>query len=111
MPDGEKRAATGPPASIIGQRRVDQIQEAGYAIIPDSPDHFVTFDETGWFVEHSVACRMAGTLGTCEYNQAIRSVANDILDDDDLEGLTGRWRIVEVDEGLPSLERAERTTG
>lgn len=67
-------------------------------------DHFVTFDADGWFVEHSLACRLAGTLGTCGYNRAVREVADDgPPDEDDL----GRWRITGIDsEGLPELERA-----
>lgn len=77
----------------------------GYVVIPDQPDHFVTFDETGWFVEHSVACRLVGTLGTCENNLAVRRIADD-MDPHNPTDL-GRWRITEIDsEGLPSLERA-----
>lgn len=82
-----------------------------HIILPNEPDHFVTFDEKGWFVEHSIACRIAGTLGTCEYNDAVRKIA-DMPDcalgpyepDSDL---FGRWCITEIDsEGLPILERA-----
>jgi hypothetical protein len=66
-------------------------------------DHYVTFDADGWFIEHSVPCRLAGTLGTCVFNAAIREVADE-PDPDQF----GRWRITEIDEeGLPSLERAE----
>lgn len=78
----------------------------GYVVIEDQPDHFVTFDESGWFVEHSIACRVAGTIGTCAYNSAIRHVADDKDPHD--PGDLGRWRITEIDsEGLPSLERAD----
>lgn len=84
-------------------RLIEKLAEQGYVIVRDEPDHFVTFDEDGWFIEHSVACRVAGTIGTCAYNQAIREIA-----DEPDPGQMGRWRITEVDsEGLPSLERAD----
>jgi hypothetical protein len=87
-------------AITVGQLR--GLEAMGYVVIKDEPDHYVTFDEDGWFIEHSVACRVAGTLGTCDYNKAIRMVADE-PDPDDF----GRWRITELDsEGLPSLERA-----
>lgn len=76
---------------------------------PDDADHFVTFDRDGWFVEHSIACRRAGTLGTCAYNVAIREVAIDFDSEGDPQQL-GRWRITNIDsEGIPSLERAPLT--
>lgn len=66
------------------------------------PDHFVTLDGDGWFIEHSMACRLAGTLGTCEYYRAVRLV----YDEPPPPGDFGRWRITDIDEvGLPSLER------
>jgi hypothetical protein len=66
------------------------------------PDHFVHFDADGWFVEHSMACRLDGTLGTCNWGKAIRSFAPE----PDPEWY-GRWRIDEVDsEGMPGLVRA-----
>lgn len=77
----------------------------GYVVIRDQPDHFVTFDENGWFIEHSIACRVAGTIATCEYKVALREIAafDAVPDPADM----GRWRISNIDsEGLPSLERA-----
>jgi hypothetical protein len=71
------------------------------------PDHFVVFDEKGWFVEHSLSCRLDGTLGTCDYNAAIRAVADEPNPED-----FGRWRITSIDsEGLPSLDRASLESG
>jgi hypothetical protein len=70
-------------------------------------DHFVTFDEVGWFVEHSLDCRLAETLGNCKYNAAVREAALDFDPDANVD-LFGRWRITAIDGmGLPSLERAE----
>lgn len=69
--------------------------------IPDG--HFVTFDKDGWFIEHDMTCRLAGTLGTCKYNKAIRLIADD-------PDLYGRWEITDVDsEGLPSLTKMEQS--
>ena len=69
-------------------------------VVPDQPEHFVTFDDDGgWFVEHSLECRLSGTIGTCDYNTAIRNC--------DETPEAGRWRITSIDEeGLPSLEVA-----
>lgn len=83
----------------------------GHVIIPDEPHHYVTFDQGGWFIEHSVACRVAGTIGTCNFNAAIREIAEDFDPDEDPDQL-GRWRITWIDgEGLPSLERAHISQG
>lgn len=85
---------------------LDYLTRNGYMIITDEPNHYVTFDYDGWFVEHSIACRVAGTIGTCEFNQAVRKIADnfDPMDDEDL---LGRWQITDIDsEGLPSLQRA-----
>ena len=69
-------------------------------------DHFVTFDQNGWFLEHPLACPLDGTLGTCDYHKAIRKVADayeEAPDDWD------RYRITNIDsEGLPSFERVGR---
>lgn len=63
-----------------------------------------TFDtEDTWFIEHSLDCRIAGTIGTCEFNHAIKD-----LTEEQYELTPGRWRITGIDEmGLPSLERAD----
>jgi hypothetical protein len=91
-----------PLGAIIARKVIRHLFDHGYVIVPNDPYHYVTFDYTGWFIEHSVACRQAGTLGTCDYNSAIREVADDDPD------LIGRWKIRDLDgEGLPSLERAD----
>src|SRR4051794_5532242 len=88
----------------LGREVIAELAAEGFVVIPDEPDHYVNFDMAGWFIVHSVACRVAGTLGTCEYNGAIRKIAEDFDPDDDPDQL-GLWRITEIDsEGLPSLE-------
>lgn len=88
----------------LGREVIADLAEAGFVVIPDQPDHYVTFDQGGWFITHSVACRVAGTLGTCAYNAAIRKVAEAFDPDDDADQL-GTWKITDIDsEGLPSLE-------
>lgn len=77
-----------------------------YRLVKNEPDHYVTFDETGWFIEHSLDCRIAGTIGTCAHNGAIRAIGEPKFPDH-----LGRWRITGIDsEGLPSLERVLPTT-
>lgn len=66
--------------------------------------HYVTFNEVGWHVEHSFACRVAGTLDTCEYGTAIRENYGDEPDD---ELIFGRWRITLHEGGPLGFDRAE----
>lgn len=79
-----------------------QVSCTGCDARPNVADHYVTFDEDGWFIEHSLTCRMAGEMAKgCRYQKAV----NEIADPDDAD-LWGRWRITDVDDmGLPSLER------
>lgn len=76
----------------------------GCDAMPNVADHFVTFDAEGWYIEHSLACRMSGEMKAgCRFQSAIRSIA----DLPDAERM-GYWRITAIDAmGLPSLERAE----
>ena len=67
-------------------------------------DHYVTFTEDRWTVEHSVACRLSGRMSECEYHAAVDEVFWGAPDPDQL----GRWRISGIDSaGMPDLERAE----
>jgi hypothetical protein len=98
-------AGGGTPLGAIIARKVERrLTEAGLVVLPNDPDHFVTFDEQGWFIEHSTACRVEGTIGTCEYNAAVR-----VIDDEFDPELLGRWRITGINEGLPDLEAAPRS--
>ncbi len=63
------------------------------AVLPDQPDHFITFDESGWLIEHSVACRFAGTIGTCEATTAMRRVP----DGGESSLPSGRFRVTSTD--------------
>ena len=87
-------------------KAIDQHTEAThkYVLGYQEPDHFVTFGKESWFIEHSMGCRMAGTLGTCDYNEAA-----DLLANDNDWSPAGRWRFVSLhgDNGFPELERAE----
>lgn len=68
-------------------------------------DHFVTFDQGGWFIEHSAECRLAGTLGTCVYNASIRRIDSGVLWNP-APTLLGRWKITDLNsKGWPILER------
>ena len=69
---------------------------------PDVSEHFVTFDESGWTIEHSLQCRMTGEMHRgCSHQHAVLAVLEDDHDN------YGRWRITDIDsEGLPSYERA-----
>lgn len=81
---------------------LSELQAEGYAVIPDESDHYVTFAADGWFIEHSVACRIAGTIGTCDFNQAIRDAYGAPPPPEDF----GRWCITGIDdEGMPNLRR------
>jgi hypothetical protein len=77
-------------------------RERVYAVLGN--DHHVTFTDDGWVIEHSVTCRLAGTMADCENNQAVRLLAEEV-------GLarTGRWLITGINsEGFPRLVRAGR---
>jgi hypothetical protein len=66
-------------------------------------DHYVTFTEDRWTVEHSVECRLSGQMHECAYHAAVALVA-----DLPLPNMTGRWRIAGIDaSGLPILTSAD----
>lgn len=68
------------------------------------PDHFVILSEDRWTVEHSMACRLSGTMDECHYHQAVANVMDGVPPPEDW----GRWRITDIDsEGCPSLERVD----
>ncbi len=40
------------------------------ALEDHEPDHYLTITtDDRWFVEHSMSCRLAGTLGSCQWNE------------------------------------------
>jgi len=70
-------------------------------LTPTQKDHYVIFNETGWFMEHTAACRVAGALSDCAFHKSIVEIAEDDPD------FYGRWVITGIDEeGLPSMKRA-----
>ena len=71
--------------------------------IIEQPDHWVTFAETGWFVEHSLDCRMGGDMINCPYHASIERWAAEFQRPAD-NGK--RYCIVRIDErGFPVLHR------
>jgi hypothetical protein len=61
------------------------------------------FTKDTWFIEHSLDCRVNGTIGTCEFNHAIVDFASWLGGPPNK--LLGRWLITGIDsEGLPNLE-------
>lgn len=96
------------PDVVLGREArtiVQALHDAGLVILPDEPHHYVTFDDNGWFIEHSVECRVNRTLGTCEHNDGIRQFADRLTADN---APLGRWLIRGFDaHGTPALDRAD----
>lgn len=89
------------PPRLIDEA-TDELLTALYDFL--GPDHFVTFTEDRWTVEHSLACRLTGAMEQCVYHQAVANVMDGPPPDDAL----GRWRITDIDEeGCPAMVRAE----
>jgi hypothetical protein len=78
-------------------------QERLYAEL--GSDHHVIFGDDGWTVEHSVECRLSGSMtGNCAYWTALKHHPVTDWPDPDM---AGRWRIDSIDsEGAPMLVRA-----
>lgn len=72
----------------------------GCDLRPDNvQDHFVTFTDTSWIVEHSLQCRMDGEMQRgCKYQRYIDKITIEP------DGTRGRWRIVCDAVGLLRLE-------
>lgn len=84
------------------QAIVAALRDGGYVIIADQPDHRVNIDDDGWFIEHSIACRVAGTMHTCPATLGIIDMQNDMV-----YLPVGRFLITgyETVTGWPTLER------
>ncbi len=68
-------------------------------------DHRVTFTNEGWAIEHSVSCRLGGSMINCRYHAAIAtSVGKYGL------GPPGTWVIMDVDTDPPALASEEDQT-
>ena len=98
----------GPPGQGAGaamRKIAENLDAAGYRIVKNDPEHYVCFTEDTWFIEHSLDCRVAGTIGICMFNHAILDLADELPAPP--ENLLGRWRITGIDEdGRPNLERS-----
>jgi hypothetical protein len=97
----------GQSAEAAKQKIAENLIAAGLRIVKNDPDHYVCFTEDTWFIEHSLDCRINGTIGTCEFNHAILDITSQQAMPDPRQ--LGRWRITGIDsEGLPSLEHDVR---
>jgi len=95
------------PLTDIGTEIIAALSAAGYRIVKDDPEHYVNLTGDTWFIEHALDCRIAGTIGTCQYNRAIMDLPREVIDD----WGCGRYRITGIDEeGLPSLVRTDGET-
>lgn len=80
-----------------------KIQDGDLVKIIEQPEHYVTFGEDGWVVEHSLNCRMGGDMINCPYHAAIERWAAEFQRPAD-NGK--RYCIVRIDErGFPVLHR------
>lgn len=80
-----------------------KMRDHGRPEIVVEDDHWVTFNPDRWFIEHSLACRINGGVGSCPYHTAIETwiEASMYIPAKD-NGV--RYRIAEIDEnGFPVL--------
>lgn len=96
---------SGQGAEAAKRKIARNLSAAGLRIVKNDPDHYICFTEDTWFIEHSLDCRIAGTIGTCKYNHAILDITSQQAMPDPRQ--LGRWRIISVtDEGFPILDPA-----
>jgi hypothetical protein len=78
----------------------------GYRVVLDDPNHYVCVTEDTWFIQHSLDCRIAGTIGTCKYSHVIKDLSeasHDFIRDH--SGVGFALRITGIDrDGNPTLE-------
>ena len=103
------------PAGVVVLHKACQDRAIAGAVIAEREriyaelgnDHYVTFTEDRWTIEHSVECRLSGHMHECSDHEAIALTAREYDPD-----MAGRWRIVGIgSEGLPLLERAGHPGG
>lgn len=71
----------------------------------NQPFHVAVFTPQGWALEHSMSCRLAGTMTTCEYDQAMHNFDPDGHELEELSvAANGRWCVTNVIDGRPVLE-------
>lgn len=82
-----------------------KIQDGDLVKIIEQPEHYVTFGEDGWVVEHSLNCRMGGDMINCPYHKAIEYWVSERMYIPDKDN-GKRYCIVKVDDhGFPVLHR------
>lgn len=58
--------------NLIGAKGfLDKLRSIGLRVIEDQPDHIVEFRKTGWQIQHSLDCRIAGKLLDCPLHEAV----------------------------------------
>lgn len=81
--------------------------EAARALIGQvlGEDHYVTFTDDAWRMEHSLTCRLSGSMATCEWHQVI--ARQTCTDGAYFGALLGRYRVVSEGVATFRLERAD----
>lgn len=79
----------------------------GCNVQPEVNQHFVTMEEQGWFIEHSLQCRMDGEMVRgCAWQHAMEKLFEDHPVYHVLHN--GRWLITDIDtDGYPKVEIAK----
>lgn len=93
--------------SVVDRREVDALRHENAALrsVINTPHHVAVFDEHGWALEHSLDCRLAKTMTTCNFNGAMERFGATIDDPSDLIERGPRWVLIGVDaNGMPSLQ-------
>jgi hypothetical protein len=86
---------------VTADSLIDGVETRGYRIVRDDPNHYVNLTEDDrWFIEHSLDCRINGTIGTCKFNRAIMDLPEELR-------IPGRYRILGIVHGIPTLESVE----
>lgn len=72
---------------------------AGYVVVKDDPHHVVELTPAGWTLQHSLSCRLSGSLFDCPMNVAVRNVMRAV----DGPATFGRFIATVDDDGLLNL--------
>lgn len=103
------RAAYGDPGRFVARTggvvgdwtaraAIAALAEAGFAIVPDSPDHVVDITDESWTLEHPPACRMADRpLSECPMTVAVARAYDCDPDLGCWPGL-GRYKVIVTDD-------------
>lgn len=73
--------------------------------IINAPYHVAVFDDVGWALEHSMECRLSGTMTKCIYNSALDRYCRSV-DDPQFLIEQGRWVLTGINDnglGFPTM--------